>query len=184
LWWLLHGIPSGMPLRNITTFLEATRTNTPDGPPYVKKGTRKYQISPILSIPYAPNWVSKTLSDIWCSNTAVVCIDTFRQKWSSWTLPLWARLIDTLSRSRKNLSRNDESLDLQTPHSRSREKVAPIHKARDQVEMATLRTTSPSCDTRRAMRRRRRTRENGVSTIEVVGTTPKNVAPRSPLWPR
>jgi hypothetical protein len=73
----------GMPLKNNTTLLEAMRTSTPDGPPYVKKGTRQYQISPIFSIPYAPNWVSKTLSIIWCSNTTVVCIDTFKQKWSS-----------------------------------------------------------------------------------------------------
>jgi hypothetical protein len=183
LWWPLHGIPSGMPLKNNTTLLEATRTSTPDGPPYVKKGTRQYQISPIFSIPYAPNWVSKTLSIIWCSNTVVVCIDTFKQKWSSWTLPHWARLIDTLSRSSRNLSRNDESLDLQTPHSRSREKAAPTHTTRDQVEMVTLRTTSPSCNTRREMRRRRRTWENGVSTIKVLGTTPKNVTPNSPSWP-
>jgi hypothetical protein len=57
----------------------------------------------------------------------VVFIDTFKHKWSLWTSPHWARLIDTLSRSRKNLSRKGESLDLQTPHSRSREKVAPTH---------------------------------------------------------
>jgi hypothetical protein len=38
---------------------------------YVKKGTRQYQISPIFSIPYPPNWVSKTLSIIWCSNTVM-----------------------------------------------------------------------------------------------------------------
>jgi hypothetical protein len=55
----------------------STRTNTLDGSPYVKKGSRQYQISPIFSIPYAPNWVSKTLSIIWCSNITVVYIDTF-----------------------------------------------------------------------------------------------------------
>jgi hypothetical protein len=113
----------------------------------------------------------------------VVCIDTFKQKWSFWTSPHWARLIDTLSRSSRNLSRKGESLDLQTPHSRSREKAAPTHTTRDQVEMVSLRTTSPSHNTRRAMRRRRRTRENGVSTIKSLGTTPKNVAPSSHSWP-
>jgi hypothetical protein len=106
-----------MPLKNNTTLLEATRTSTPDGPPYVKKGTRQYQISPIFSIPYAPNWVSKTLSVIWCSNTADVCIDTFKHKWSSWTSPHWAQLIDTMSRSSINLSIKGDSFDLQTPHS-------------------------------------------------------------------
>jgi hypothetical protein len=68
----------------------------------------------------------------------VVCIDTFKQKWSFWTSPHWARLIDTLSRSSRNLSRRGESLDLQTPHSQSREKVAPTHTARDREKMATL----------------------------------------------
>jgi hypothetical protein len=112
--------------------LEATRTNTPDRPPYVKKGTRQYQISQIFSILYAPNWVSKTLRIIWCSNTMIVCIDTFKQKWSSWTSPYWSQLIDTLSRLSINLSRKGESLDMQTPHSRSRERASPNHTARDQ----------------------------------------------------
>jgi hypothetical protein len=99
-----------------------------------------------------------------------------------WTSPHWVRLIDTLSRSSINLSRRGESLDLQTPHSRSREKAAPTHTARDREKMATLRTTSPSHNTRREMRRRRRTRENGVSTIKSLGTTLKNVAPSSHSW--
>jgi hypothetical protein len=64
LWWPLHGIPFGIPLKNNTTPLEDTRTSTPVGPPYVKKRTRQYHISPIFSIPYAPNWVSNTLSVI------------------------------------------------------------------------------------------------------------------------
>jgi hypothetical protein len=183
LWWPLHGIPSGTPLKNNTTLLEAMRTSTPDGPPYVKKGTKQYQTSPILYIPSAPNWVSNIMSVIWCSNTTVVCIDTFKQKWIYWTSPHWAKLIDTLSRSSKNLSRNSESLDLKTPHSRSREKATPTHTSGDQVMMVSLRTIHPSCNTRRAMRRRRRTRENGVSTIKSPGTTPMNAAPSSPSWP-
>jgi hypothetical protein len=88
--------------------------------------------SPIFSIPYAPNWVSKILSIIWCSNTANSCIDTFKQKWSSWKLPHWAQLIDTLD---PYLRRNDKSLDLQTPHSRSRAKAPLTHTARDQFDM-------------------------------------------------
>jgi hypothetical protein len=47
--------------------LESMRTSTLDGPPYVK-----------MDRPYAQNWVSKTLSAILCSNTMVVCIDTFK----------------------------------------------------------------------------------------------------------
>jgi hypothetical protein len=131
LWFPLHGIPSRMPLNNNTTLLESMRTNTPDGPPYIKKGTKQYQISPIFSIPCAPNWVSKTLSDIRCLNTATVCIDTFKQKLSFCTSPHWVRIIDTLSRSSINSSRRGESLDLQTPHSQSMEKASPTHIARD-----------------------------------------------------
>jgi hypothetical protein len=86
-----------------------------------------------------------------------------------------------LSRSSKNLSRRGESLDLQTPHSRSREKVAPTHKTRDRENMATLRTTSPSHNTRRVMRSRRRTWENGVNTIKSLGTTLKNVCSKQSL---
>jgi hypothetical protein len=133
--------------------LEATRTSTPDGPPCVKKGTKKYEISPIMSITCAPNWVSKTLRDFWWSNIAIVCIDTFKQKWSFWTSPHWVWLIGMLSRSSRNLSRRGESLDLQIPHSRSRAKAAPTHMERDKENMSTLRTTSPSRNTRREMKR-------------------------------
>jgi hypothetical protein len=71
-------IPFGIPLKNNTTLLEATRTSTPDGPPCIQKGTIKYHISQIFSIPCTPKWVSNTQSDIWYSNTAVICIDTFK----------------------------------------------------------------------------------------------------------
>jgi hypothetical protein len=153
LWWPLHGILYGTPLNSSTTLLEAMRTSTPDGPPYVKKGTRQYQTSPTFSIPYAPNWVSNILSIIWFSNTMVVCIYTFKQKWISWISPHWAWLIDTLSRSSRNLRRNGKSLDLPTPHNRSREKETPTHIARDQVDMVSLGKTHPSRNTRRSTRR-------------------------------
>jgi hypothetical protein len=55
----------------------------------------------------------------------VVFIGTFEHKRISWTSLLWARLIDTLSRSNINVSRNDESFDLQTPRRRSRENESP-----------------------------------------------------------
>jgi len=128
------------------------------------------------------SWVSNTLSDIWFSNTTSFCIDTFKHKWSFYTSSHWVRLIDMLSRLSINLRRKGESLDLQTPHIWSREKAAPTHTTRDQVEMVTLKTILPSHNTRRAMRRWRRTWENGVNTIKSLGTTPKNVAPRSHWW--
>jgi hypothetical protein len=84
-----------------------------------------------------------------------------------------------LSRPRKNLSRRGKSLDLETPHSRSREKEAPTQKIRERENMATLKKTSPSENTRKVMRNRIRTRENGVNTIKSLGTTLKNVTPSS-----
>jgi hypothetical protein len=182
LWWPLHGIPSGTPLKNNTTLLKATRTSTPDGPPYVKKGTRQYQISPIFSIPYAPNWVSKTLSVIWCSNTVVVFIDTFKHKWSSWTSPLWARLIDTLSRSSRNLSRKWREFGSANPSQPKQGKGNPNPHSKGPSQDGHPQDNQSKPTQRRAMRRRRRTRENGVSTIKVLGTTPKNVTPSSPSW--
>jgi hypothetical protein len=56
------------------------------------------------------------------------------------------------SRLRKNLSRRGVSLDLQTPHNRSRENETPICMERDRENMDTLRTTSPSHNRRRVMK--------------------------------
>jgi hypothetical protein len=83
-----------------------------------------------------------------------------------------------------NLSRRGESSDMKTPHSRSRENETLTHTTRYKKNMFTLRTTSPSHNTRRVMRSRRRTWENGVNTIKSLGTTPKNVAPRNHSWLR
>jgi hypothetical protein len=86
-----------------------------------------------------------------------------------------------LSRSRKILGRRGASLDLQTPHSRSREKETPIRMERDRENMDTLGTTSPSHNRRRVMKIRRRTQENGVNIIKYLGTTLKNVSSRGSL---
>ena len=113
----------------------------------------------------------------------VFCIDTLKLKQISLTSPHSARIIDILSISSISLRRNGESLDLQTPHSQRREKVSPTHIESHQVDMSMLKKTSPSRNTRISMRRQRRTRENGVSTIKVLGTTPNNASPSSPTRP-
>jgi hypothetical protein len=114
----------------------------------------------------------------------VVFIDTLKEKWSFCTSQHWVRLIDMLSRSSINLSKRGKSLDLQTPHSRSREKEAPTHTKRDREKMVSLRKTILRHNTRRVMRSQRWTWENGVNTIKSLGTTSKNVAPSSDSWPR
>jgi hypothetical protein len=83
----------------------------------------------------------------------------------------------------KKFKKKKREFGSETLHSRSREKVAPTHIVRDQVEMVTLRTTNPSRNTRTTMRRQRRTWGNGASTIKSLGTTLKNVAPSSHSWP-
>jgi hypothetical protein len=44
-----------------------------------------------------------------------------------------------LSKLSRNLNRRSESLDLQIPHSRSREKVGPTHITKDRSRMDPLR---------------------------------------------
>jgi hypothetical protein len=105
--------------------LEATRTSTPDGPPYIKKAIRQYQISPIFSIPCAPYWVSKTLSIIWGSNIVIFYIDTFKQKWSSCTSPHWTRIINMLSRLSRNLSRKRREFGSADPSQSKKGKGIP-----------------------------------------------------------
>jgi hypothetical protein len=76
-----------------------------------------------------------------------------------------------LSRSSINLSRRGESLDLQIPHSGSREKEVTTPQTRDRSKMATLRKTSTSHNLRRVMRSRIRTWESGVNIIKSLGKT-------------
>jgi hypothetical protein len=77
------------------------------------------------SIPCAPSWVSKTLSDIWCSSTAMVCIDTSRQKWSFWTSRPWARPIDMLSKSSRSLNKRRGQFGSVNPSQQKQGKGGP-----------------------------------------------------------
>lgn len=54
-----------MLLRSNITLSEAMMINTRDGPHYDRKGTKQCRSSPMSSTPFAPSWVSKTLSGIW-----------------------------------------------------------------------------------------------------------------------
>jgi hypothetical protein len=64
-----------MILRNNTTLLEVMTTYLQDIPQCGRKGNKQCQSSPKSSIPCAPSWVSKTLSDIRCSSITVSYID-------------------------------------------------------------------------------------------------------------
>jgi hypothetical protein len=147
------GSPSGMLLRNNTTLLEVMMTCIQNGPHCGRKGTKQCQSSQISSIPCAPRWVSNILSDIWCSSTMVVCIDTSRKKWSFWTSHPWVRPIDMSSKSSRSLNKRCDSLGLGTPHNRSREREAPTHRTKGRENMDNLRTTSLSHKQRRTMER-------------------------------
>jgi hypothetical protein len=86
------------------------------------------------------------------------------------------------SRSIINLRRRSEILDLKSPHGKRNVKVAPTHKIRDKTKMATLRTTSPSCNLRRVTRTRRRTWESVVNATKSLGTTLNIVSPSNHWW--
>ena len=107
------GMTFGMPSRSSTTLSKAMRTNTSDGPRCGRDGTKMCLSSQTFFIPFAHSWVSKILSCIWYSNTAVAYIDTSRKRWSSWTSPHSAQHTDTLSKSSRSSNRRSETLDLQ-----------------------------------------------------------------------
>jgi hypothetical protein len=147
------GSPLGMLLKNNTTLLEFMMTCIQDGPHCDRKGTKQCQSSQISFIPCTLSWVSNILSDIWCSSTTTVCIDTSKNKWIFWTSCPWLRLIDMLSKSSKSLKKRRENLGLGTSHNRSRERETPSHRTKGRVNMESRRTTSLSCKQRRRMER-------------------------------
>jgi hypothetical protein len=133
-----------MILRNNTTLLEVMMMCIPNGPHYGKKETKECHISQISSIPYAPSWVSKIQSNIWCSSIVVLCIDTSIPKWNFWTSHPWARPIDMSSKSSRSSNKRRENLGLGTPHNKSQEKAAPTHRTKDRENMDSIMTRSPS----------------------------------------
>jgi hypothetical protein len=171
-----------MLLRNNTTMLEVMTTCIQNGPHCCRKGIKQCQSSQISSIPCAPSWVSKILSDIWCSSTAVVCIDTSMQKWSLWTSCPWARPIYMPSKSSINLNKRHDNLGMGTPHSRSRERAAPTHRTKGREKMDNLMTTSLSHKQRRTMKRRRKISKSGVTSVRAPGITLMIAAQSSHWW--
>jgi hypothetical protein len=154
-----------------------------DGPHCGRKETKQCQSSLMSSIPCAPRWVSNILSDIWCSSTTMLCIDTFRHKWIFWTSHPWACL-SICRQNRAEVETKDSSLGLGTPHSRSREREAPTRRTKERENMGNLRTTSPSCKQRRTMGRQRKIPRSGVTSIRSPGITLLIVAQRSHWWLR
>jgi hypothetical protein len=76
-----------------------------------------------------------------------------------------------LSKSSKILNKRHNNLGLQTPHSRSKEKVAPNHRKNGIERIENLKKTSPNYKQRRTMGRQRKTLENGASSIGAPGIT-------------
>ena len=98
------GIFLWMRSRNNITLLETMKTSTWDGPNYCKRGAKQFRISPIPSIPFAPRWVSKTLSDTWFWNTVGLYTNASRMKWIFWTFHHSVLLIDMFLKLSRNLS--------------------------------------------------------------------------------
>jgi hypothetical protein len=125
------GSPSEMILRNNTTLSEAMTTCIQNGPHCGMKETKSCQNSQISSIPCAPRWVSKIMSEIWYSSIVVFYIDTSKMKWSFWTSHPWARPIDMPLKLRRSSNKRRDNLGLGTPHSKSQERVAPNSRTKD-----------------------------------------------------
>jgi hypothetical protein len=155
-----------------------------DGPHYGRKGTKQCHSSPMSSISCAPSWVSKTLSDIYCSSTVTVYIDTSIQKWIFWTFHSWALPINMLSKSSRSLNRRHDNLGLQTPHRKSREKATPTRRTKGRERMGSLSKTSTNRKQTRTMGRQIKTLGNGVSSIRSPSITLLNVTQRSHWWLR
>lgn len=151
-------------------------TSTWDVPHCSKRGAKIFWSSQILSIPCAPNQVSKTPSDIWFWNIMRLCIGTSNSKWISWTSHEWELPIDMLSKSSRNLGTGTSgSLGLQICNNQ-------------RMVKATLTTnvekSNPSHTTRRVIERRRRTLKIGAISTKSPGKTPMNVTQKSHWWPR
>jgi hypothetical protein len=136
--------PLGMLLRNNTTLSKVMTTCIPNGPHCTKKETKQCESSQISSIPCAPSWVSKILSEFLCSSIMVLCIDTSIPKWNFWTSRPWVRPTDMLSKSSRSSNKRCGNLGLGTPHNKSQERAAPTHRTKKRENMDSIRTTSPS----------------------------------------
>jgi len=155
-----------------------------DEPHCGRKETKQCQSSPMSSIHCAPHWVSNILSDIWCSSTTMVCIDTSKHKCNFWTSHPWAWPIDMLSKSSRSLNKRCQSLGLETPHNRSMERVAPTRRINDRAKMGNLMKTNPSSKQRRTMERQRRIPGSGTTSIRAPSITLLITAQRSHWWLR
>jgi hypothetical protein len=165
------GSPSWMLLRKNTTLLEVMTTCTQNGPHCGRKETKQCSSSQIFSISCAPSWVSNILRDICCSSIAVVCIDTSRLKWSSWTSHPWAQSTDMSSKLSRSSNKRHNNLGLGTPHSKIQEMVAPTRRTKDRAKIDHLKTTSLGCKQSRTPKRQRKIPRSGGTSIRAPGIT-------------
>jgi hypothetical protein len=157
-------------------------TYIPNGPHCGKKETKQCQISQISSIPCAPSWVSKILSDIWFSSIAVLCIDISTLKWNLCTSRSWARPTDIPSKSSRNSNKRCGNLGLGTPHNKSQERADPTHRTKDRENMDSIKTTIPRCKQRRTSERQRNISGSGATSIRALGITLLIVTQSSHWW--
>jgi hypothetical protein len=154
-----------MLLRTNTTLLEVMITCIQNGPHCGRKETKQCPSSQISSIRCAPSWVSKILSDIWCSSIAVIYIDTSRKKWNFWTSHPWARPTDMPSKSSRSSNKRCGNLGLGSPHSKIQERAAPTNRKKDKEKMDHLRKNSLGHKQRRTPERQRKIPGSGATSI-------------------
>lgn len=90
------------------------RTSTYNGLWCDNKGINMCMRWWIFSIPFAQNWVSNILWNIWCSSTTFIYTNIFRTKCHSWISPHLVQHTDMLQRLTINSSWRGDTLDLRT----------------------------------------------------------------------
>ena len=154
----------------------AMRTSTSNGLCCGNKEIKMCMSWRICSIPCAPSWVSNIQRNIWCWSTTVVCIDTFRRKWSSSTSPRLVWHIGMLPKLSKNWNRKSETLDLWI---RSKGKVPPNRRTKDTAKAWRLKKNFQSDKQIAPLQSRIRKWESGASSIRAPLTTQVSVGPSS-----
>jgi hypothetical protein len=155
-----------------------------DGPHCDRKGTKQCQSSPMSSIPCAPSWVSNTLSDIWCSSTVTVCIDTSIQKWSFWTSRPWASAYRYVVKIEQKLKQKTWQFGSVNPSQQKQGKGGPNPQNKGHRKDGKPQDNHLSPKQRRTMGRQIKTLGSGVSSIRAPGITSLNFAQSSHWWLR
>lgn len=125
-----------------------------------REGTKMCRSSQIFSIHFTQSLVSRIRRKIWYSSITTNYTSKSKMRWSSWTSPFLALLIDMMSRSSKNLNKRRKALDLQIW---IKGKEPPNRRTKDKAKVRRPNKKFQSRKKIKAPRKQIRTQINGVS---------------------